>query len=344
MTYTFKPGVRENIGLLIGIAGGTGSGKSYSAALMAKGMAGEKPFAVLDTEARRFLHYADSFRFDHCEIRPPFRPKVFEDAILDADKSGYPVIIVDSTSMIWSGDGGVLDWQEEELDEMVKRAKTRNDSRSEWQIRESGKMAAWIRPKIAHKHMVQRLLQVRAHVILCFRAEEKIEMKKGKDGKIEIVPKETVSGFRGWIPVCEKNLPFELTASFLLTADAPGVPKPIKLQEQHRAMFDLSKPITEDCGKRIAEWAHGGIKRPVSVAAPPPDMPDVPEVTHAEPETPTTPTTLSIEQFRNQLKACQSQADINTVKIGGNNLPEADKEAGRKAVLLRVSELRAPRA
>ena len=87
--------------------------------------------------------------------------------------------------------------------------------------RESGKMAAWIRPKTSHKHMVQRLLQVRAHLILCFRAEEKVEMVKDAKGKMQIVPKQSRTGLDGWIPVCEKNLPFELTASFLLTADAP---------------------------------------------------------------------------------------------------------------------------
>jgi hypothetical protein len=90
---------------------------------------------------------------------------------------------------------------------------------------------------------------VRAHLILCFRAEEKIDMIK-EDGKTKIVPKEGPGGFKGWLPICEKNLPYELTASFLLHADAPGVPKPIKLQEQHRPLFPLDKPITEEAAAR----------------------------------------------------------------------------------------------
>ena len=110
--------------------------------------------------------------------------------------------------------------------------------------------------------MVQRLLQVRAHLILCFRAEEKIEMVREPDEhgkmKTKVVPKQSLTGLHGWIPVCEKNLPYELTASFLLLASAPGIPQPIKLQEQHRALFPLDKPITEDSGKRLAAWAAGG--------------------------------------------------------------------------------------
>ena len=85
-------------------------------------------------------------------------------------------------------------------------------------------MAAWVKPKRAHKKFVDRLLQVRAHIILCFRAEQKIEMKRGENGKYEIVPKTVMSGFSDWIPICEKNMLYELTASFLVTPDAPGVP------------------------------------------------------------------------------------------------------------------------
>lgn len=244
----FKPAIRENVGLLIGMIGGTGSGKTYSAFRMAAGIAGDKPFAVIDTEARRALHYADQFRFDHAELPAPFRPEAYEEAIIAADKAGYPVIVVDSMSHVWAGDGGVLDWQEEELDRMAG---------NDYAKRERVKMAAWIKPKMSHKHMVQRLLQVKAHLILCFRAEQKIEMVK-VNGKLEIVPKQSLTGIDGWIPVCEKNLPFELTASFLLLADHPGIPKPIKLQEQHKSLFPLDTPITEASGKLIAEWAAGG--------------------------------------------------------------------------------------
>lgn len=252
MAFTFRPATRENVGLLIGLAGGTGSGKTFSAMRLAAGIAGDKPFAVIDTEAGRAKHYADMFRFDHGDLKPPFRPDAYIEAIEAADKAGYPVILVDSMSHVWAGDGGVLDWHEEELDRMAG---------TDWKKREAVKMAAWIKPKMSHKGMVQRLLQVRAHLILCFRAEQKIEMVR-EDGKTKIVAKQSLTGLDGWIPVCEKNLPFELTVSFLLTADAPGMPKPIKLQEQHRALFPMDKPINEESGKRVAEWANGGAAKP----------------------------------------------------------------------------------
>lgn len=252
MTFTFRPATRENVGLLIGLIGPSGSGKTYSAMRLAAGIAGDRPFAVIDTEAGRAKHYAEKFRFDHGDLRPPFRPDAYMEAIAAADEAGYPAVVVDSVSHEHAGEGGLLDWHEEELGRMAG---------DNWQKREAVKMAAWIKPKMAHKAMVQRLLQVRTHLILCFRAEEKVKMERGADGKMKITP-------LGWLPICEKSMPYELTTSLLLTPDAPGAPKPIKLQDQHRELFPLDRPITEDAGRRIAAWAAGGETPPAAKAAP----------------------------------------------------------------------------
>jgi hypothetical protein len=246
--FTFRPAVREGVHLLIGLAGGTGSGKTFTAMRLASGIAAGKPFAVIDTESGRARHYADQFKFDVLDLEPPFRPQAYQQAIDAAEKAGYGVVVVDSMSHEHAGEGGLLDWSEEELDRMAGQ---------DWKKREACKMASWIKPKTAHKEMVQRLLRAKLHVILCFRAESKIEMVK-QDGKMVIQAKQSLTGLDGWIPVSEKTLPFELTASFLFTADAPGVPKPIKLQAQHKALFPLDKPITEESGRRVAEWARGG--------------------------------------------------------------------------------------
>jgi hypothetical protein len=242
MTFKFRPAKRENVGLLIGIIGPSGSGKTYTALELAAGIAGDRPYALIDTEARRALHYADRFKFDHGELSPPFRPDAYTDAIKAADDAGYPVIVVDSASHSHAGEGGILDWHEQELERMAG---------DDWKKRERVKMAAWIKPKMSHKKMVQRLLQVRAHLILCFRAEEKIKIEKVQ-GKTEIVP-------IGWQPICEKNLPYELTCSLLLSPDRPGFPIPIKLQEQHKELFPPDRAITRQSGERIAQWAAGGV-------------------------------------------------------------------------------------
>lgn len=267
-SITFRRGVREQIGLILGLAGSSGSGKTFSAMRLATGMSNGKPFAVVDTEAGRAKHYADRFVFDHADIRPPFRPSTYAEAIMAADKAGYPVIVVDSFSHEHAGEGGLLDWHEEELDRLAG---------TDYKRRDACKMAAWIKPKTDHKRMVSQLLQVRAHLILLFRAEQKIEMVRAKDGHMEIQPKKIASGFSDWIPICERNLLYELTASFLLTPEHPGVPKPIKLEAQHREIISLHGPLDEQAGQKMAAWAKGG-EAPRQAVQSEPDPLDNPDV------------------------------------------------------------------
>lgn len=261
--FSFRPATRENIGLIIGLSGPSGGGKTYSAMRLASGMAQGKRFAVIDTENGRAKHYADQFTFDHGALDAPFEPGHYREAIEAADAAGYPVILVDSFSHEHAGDGGILDMHEAELNRMVPDPK-------DYRRRDACNMAAWVKPKMAHKKMLSKLLQVRAHLILCFRAEEKIEMVKDEHGKLVIQPKKSLVGLSGWIPICEKTLPYELTASFLLTPDRPGVPQPIKLQAQHRVFVSLDKPLDEDTGRQLATWARGAEpKQQVAAQAPP---------------------------------------------------------------------------
>lgn len=294
MTISFKPALRENVGLWINLVAGTGGGKTFTAMRLASGICAGKPFAVIDTENRRALHYADQFKFDHAELRPPFRPEAYADAIVAADKGGYPVIVVDSGSHVWAGDGGVLDWQEEELERMAG---------NDYAKRDRVKMTAWIKPKMAHKQMVQKLLQVKAHIILCLRAEEKIEMVK-EDGKLVVRPKQSMTGKDGWIPVCDKNLPFEATCSFLLLASNPGIPHPIKLQNQHRSIFPLDKPITEESGKFLAQWAAGAVPKQESLDTPRP----------TESATSGAPAYVTVDQALTLEAACQEKGLTETFK------------------------------
>lgn len=238
MSFTFKPAKRENVGLLIGLVGPSGSGKTYSALELATGIAGGQKFCLIDTEAGRGLHYADQFEFDHGDFAPPFSPQRYTEAILAADKAGYPVIVVDSVSHVWAGEGGVKEMQEAKFQQLGGR--------------DAVKMLSWAEPKIENKKMMSRLLRVRSHLILCFRAEEKTKMLANDKGKM--VPTNI-----GWQPICEKNLPYELTASLLLSPDRPGVPEPIKLQEQHRGLFRPGELISSASGAHIRDWAKGGV-------------------------------------------------------------------------------------
>jgi hypothetical protein len=243
MSFEFRDAVRADAPILVLLAGGTGSGKTESSLRLATGLAGGKPFAVIDTERGRALHKADDYTFKHCPFEEPYTPERYVEAIEAADAQGFPVIVVDSGSHEWDGSGGCLDIQDEEFTRLGRR--------------DNVKMITWATVKMRHKLYRNAVTRTRAHLILCHRAEDKIEIGKDAAGKTVIRPKESLTGLGGWIPICERRLPFEATISLLFTADAPGVPKPIKLERRHADLIPLDQQITEETGRQLAAWASG---------------------------------------------------------------------------------------
>jgi len=255
MTFTFKPAnsFTERAGLFVSLTGSTNSGKTFSALRLARGIAGPNgKIAVLDTEGGRTLHLKREFGFDANLMDPPFHPQRFADAAKDAEDAGYACMLIDSWSMEWVGLGGVLDWQDAELEGMVKRALARNDKRSEYAIREASKMASWIKPKMAHKAMVYSLLQRRMPIVFSIRGEE--STKPGENGA------KPTAIFKS---ICNKHFPFEVTVSFRLDSERKGYidlsdPKSWKMEGSHQGIFLDGDRISEDHGKALAEWACGG--------------------------------------------------------------------------------------
>ncbi len=246
MSFTFAPARREQVSLLFALAGASGSGKTYSALRLARGLSQSGKIAFIDTEARRGLHYAGQFDFLHADMRPPFRPERFIEAIRAAEAAGADVVIIDSMSHEYDGEGGIMDWADQ-----IEAGGTK--SPGNWKV-----------PKGAHKKMMNALLQCRASLIFCLRADEKIRIGK-ENGKTVIEP-------LGWMPICEKRFMYEMTASFTLTPDRPGFPRfdlPHKLQQQHRTMFSEREPIGEDAGKRLLDWSRGGDPAPAGQPAAP---------------------------------------------------------------------------
>jgi hypothetical protein len=232
MTIEFKPARRENVSLLIALAGASGSGKTMSALRLAQGIAAGGKIAMIDTEARRGLHYADQFDFLHCDMRAPFTPQAFANLVATAEQHAA-VIIIDSFSHEYDGEGGLIDHADKLLAEGVKSP------------------GNWKEPKMVHRRLMRELLQCRATLIFCLRADEKIEIVPGP--KIQVRP-------LGWTPICEKRFMYEMTASFTLDPSDPGKPKfhlPHKLQEQHRPFFQEGQFINQRAGEQLAAWAKG---------------------------------------------------------------------------------------
>jgi|ETNvirnome_2_300_1030623.scaffolds.fasta_scaffold03735_5 hypothetical protein len=243
MPFTFKPAVRERTPLLLATAGPSGSGKTLSALLMALGICekeGGKP-ALIDTEMGRALHYADEYDFDHARL-DEHTPGDYTAAIVAAEKAKYPAIIVDSGSHVhWS----VLDWHDRELLRLAGE---------DFGKRKAMNMLAWSTPKQSYKKMMRHAtLACSSHLIWCLRAEPKVKMVKDSEGKTQVVD-------IGFQPICDSQFMFEMTASFLMSAEDPGMFTPIKLQAQHQDCFPKGRKIDQASGMALATWANGGAK------------------------------------------------------------------------------------
>lgn len=285
--FAFAPAVRDRVSLLIALAGASGSGKTLSALKLARGLAGgdDSKIAVIDTEAGRAKHYApapneqpgpDRFGFQHGDLKPPFTPEAYAEAIRAADEAGFEVIVVDSCSHEYEGEGGLHEMHDLAVREAIEKARANHNPNwgpfDEAKQADRASIGAWREPKTRHKKFVSRLLQCRAHLILCMRADEKIRIEKVKDDRgrerTVIVQPKDMKPVERWVPICEKRFMYEMTLSFVLTPENPGVPIPIKLQQQHRSAIPLDKPLAETAGAALAEWARGGTPQPATRGQP----------------------------------------------------------------------------
>jgi hypothetical protein len=252
MTRTFesKTAKREKTPLLVGLIGPSGTGKTYSALRLAAGfqrVTGGETF-VIDTEARRALHYAEKFNFQHVPFGAPFNPASYLDAINYCVSKGASTVIVDSMSHEHEGPGGVLEMHQQLVDKM---------SKGDYQKAERVKMLAWAKPKAERRRLINSIMQIaNCNFIFCWRAKEKLKIIKG--GEPEPL---------GFQPIAGEEFVYEMTLKCLLLPGANGAPTwqsmmpgeklMMKLPEQFRQTFDKSPQLDENVGEALARWADG---------------------------------------------------------------------------------------
>ncbi len=244
MSYVFKPAKRVNTPIIVGLAGPSKSGKTFSALRLAVGLSEGGKIAMINTEGPRGHQYAGEFKYDACDILEPFSMKRYEEAIKAASELKPAVLIIDSVSHSHEGIGGMLDQHEKELDRMAGTDYKKRD-RMTW--------AAWIHPKKDEADMINSMLQTSFHIVLCFRAKEKIKIVRGQD-PVDL----------GWRPIASDRIHFETAFTLILPPNSKGTPDLSMTGSELRSPFDTmitGKQIDEDLGKKLAEWSKGGVKK-----------------------------------------------------------------------------------
>lgn len=222
-----QPAVRSGSKVVIGIAGPSGSGKTYTALKIARGMVNSpSEIGLLDTENGRGRLYSNILdgQFLHADLYAPFSPSRYRQAIKEFQDAGVKVLVIDSASHEWEGDGGC-----EEI------------------AASSGKMANWKLAKSEHKKYMSGLLQSNMHIIVCLRAREKVSF---------VNPREPQS--LGLQPICEKNFMFEMTASMMMWDEGKSQ-QFLKMPEELKPIFgDGSGYLSEQHGQALIQWVNTG--------------------------------------------------------------------------------------
>jgi hypothetical protein len=257
--FTAALAVREQVPLLVGLMGPSGGGKTFSALRLATGIqqvAGGDIY-MIDTEARRGLHYADRFKFKHVPFEAPFGSDDYLEALRFCVKQGAGVVIVDSMSHEHEGPGGLIDLQDQEMRRLA------GDDYGTWKA-DRFNMLAWQKPKAARRRLINGLLQLNANFIFCFRAKETSKpVKKQQDNGRD----KTVIEPMGFMPIAGDEFVYEMTMNALLLPGAGGLPTwksenrgermMMKLPEQFRGLMENPRPLDEQMGSALATWAKG---------------------------------------------------------------------------------------
>lgn len=231
----FIKATRKKAKLRLALTGPSGSGKTWGALQIAKGLGGR--IACIDTEKGSASLYEHIVNFDVLELSPPYSPESYIAAIQDAEKDGYDVLIVDSTTHEWSGAGGIL-----ELLEDVAKAKYRGNTWSAWNE---------LTPR--HRAFIDAMLQSNMHIIATGRSKTETAQQDGGNGKKSVVK----LGMK-----TEQRDGFEYEFTVVLDIIHNGH-YAVASKDRTGLFAGDAKPITEDTGKTLLAWLEMGVDAPV---------------------------------------------------------------------------------
>lgn len=313
----FRKAEKKKAKLRLALIAPSGYGKTYSALLVAKGLGGK--IAMIDTENGSGDLYADRFEYDIITMNAPYLAEKYVAAIKAAEEAGYSVLIIDSLSHAWSGEGGLLDQQ--------------------GKIADSGKGNSWsawrtITPK--HNLLVETILGSKCHVIATMRAKSEYVVETDDRGKS--VPKKI-----GLAPIQRDGMEYEFTVVMDVDKNHYGTPS-----KDRTSLFDGQfVKMDEKVGEQLIEWLEGGKEE--EPPTPPPTeagkmAPDAIEPPKPDPEPlppPQTPTEDSLEAKVDKIFVKRNwleEAKLCTTQQGKTAILQDMREAGESDYKIKAVE------
>jgi hypothetical protein len=225
MSFVIRKASRTVSKMRIGVFGVSGSGKTYSALLLAKGLVGGdlSKVVVIDTENGSADLYSHLGEYSVLPLLAPFTTKRYIEAIKTCESMGYECIIIDSISHGWEGSGGCIDMHG----------------------KLGGKFETWAKVTPLHQEFLQSIIQCTKHIICTGRSKTdySFEAKSaGGKGRVEKVGLKTVT---------KEGFDYEMTIAFQISQDHMAI-----VDKDRTELFSNSIPflIDEKIGTLIKNW------------------------------------------------------------------------------------------
>src|SRR5829696_4284698 len=235
---------REAAKARIALSGPPGSGKTWTALRIARVLSPEGTVLFLDTEHESAKLYAPPFTFKHASWEPPFDAKELTQAIYHY-AAHVDVMVVDSLSHFWIGEGGVLEVA-------------------------GGKFTGWKEARPIQRAMVEAIVRAPCHFIGCMRSKVEFTQEYDERQKKQVVTRLGTADMQSDDMPYEFTVAAELDAQHRLTitktrcADLDG-----KVYQPHRET---------DMASTLLAWLNTGAAQNA------PTSPPEPQVNHGEVE------------------------------------------------------------
>ena len=273
----------------LALQGCAGSGKTYSALLLAYGLCSDwSKIAVIDSENGSADLYASLGQYNVLPLQDNFTPETYTKTIEVCENAGMEVIIIDSISQCWDN---LLEYH----------AGLQGNSFTNWQK---------VTPRI--NAFMQRILQSDKHIICTMRCKQDYVLNE-KNGKM--VPEKV-----GLKAVMRDGIDYEFTIVFDINMKHQAI------SSKDRTNLFMERPdftITSSTGQSILNWCNDGVnvdmvRLQVSKAK---TIEELTEIYHQYPEWYQQLTTDFMQkksQLQTETRESQINYNPNFIKYGNN--------------------------
>lgn len=235
----FQKVQRKAAKMRVAVAGPSGAGKTLSALYLAFGVTQDwEKIALIDTEHGRGQFYGNRSDLEvgeylYQELDPPFTVERYIAMAKEAEQAVGPdgVIIIDSFSHAWEGEGGVLDFKE-----LTEQQQGKNS------------FTAWNDAGKKQNILINTLLSLNAHVIVTMRTKMAYAMEQNDRGK-------TVPVKIGLAPVQCENTEYEFDLVFNIARNHVAC-----VSKDTTFLDNWNGVITPALGTSLRNWLANGVE------------------------------------------------------------------------------------